>query len=53
MQMAAPGEILIVPGAFLSLKGLLGGAAESDRREVSLRGKAEPVEVFAIRVPPQ
>jgi class 3 adenylate cyclase len=53
MQMAAPGEILIGPGAFLSLKGLLGGAAESDRREVSLRGKAEPVEVFAIRVPPQ
>ena len=53
MQMAAPGEILIGPGAFLSLKALLGGAAASDRREVAIRGKAEPVEVLAIRVPPQ
>jgi class 3 adenylate cyclase len=53
MQMAAPSEILLGPGVCLALKPLLGGVAASDRREVAIRGKAEPVEILAIRVSPE
>jgi len=50
MQRAEPNEILIGPRASLSLQSMLGGAAPVDRRSVSLKGKAEPVEVVTLRV---
>ena len=53
MQMAAPGEIVIGPGACRSLKPLLGDTAAGDRRQVALRGKAEPMEVLVIQILPQ
>ena len=52
MQTAAANEILIGPGASLSLHQLLGRSTPLDRREVALKGKAEPVEVVALRVAP-
>jgi class 3 adenylate cyclase len=52
MQRAAPNEILIGPRAALALRALLGGAAAPERRQVELKGKAEPVEVVSLRVAP-
>ena len=50
MQMAEPGEILIGPGARQSLDAVLPRNVARSRREVSLRGKAQPLEVFSLRV---
>jgi len=50
MQRAQPNEILVGPRASLSLHALLGGSTPLDRRSVSLKGKAEPVEVVSLRV---
>jgi len=50
MQMAASNEILIGPRAFLSLRPLLGRTTPVERREVTLRGKAAPVEVVSLHV---
>jgi class 3 adenylate cyclase len=50
MQTAAANEILIGPHASLSLGGLLGRSTPLERREVALKGKAEPVEVVVLRV---
>jgi len=50
MQRAEPNEIVIGPGAALSLNTLLGGAMPLERRTVSLKGKAEPVEVVSLKV---
>jgi class 3 adenylate cyclase len=50
MQRAEPNEILIGPGATLSLHSLLGGSTPLDRRAVKLKGKAAPVEVVTLRV---
>ena len=52
MQTAAANEILIGPGASLSLHQLLGRSTPLDRRQVALKGKAEPVEVVSLRVAP-
>ena len=50
MQTAASNEILIGARASLSLHKLLGRMTALDRREVSLKGKAAPVEVVSLRV---
>lgn len=50
MQTAAANEILIGPHASLSLHKLLGRTTPLDRREVALKGKAEPVEVVSLKV---
>jgi adenylate cyclase len=50
MQTAAANEILIGPRAALSLHGLLGRTTPLERREIALKGKAEPLEVVALRV---
>jgi len=50
MQRAESNEILIGPRASLSLHALLGGEMPLDRREVRLKGKAEPVAVVTLRV---
>jgi class 3 adenylate cyclase len=50
MQMASTNEILIGPCAMESLHAVLGEANSFDRRELTLRGKAAPVEVLAVRV---
>jgi len=50
MQMASTNEILIGPRAMESLQPVLGHPNSFDRRELTLRGKAAPVEVLAVRV---
>jgi len=50
MQTAAANEILIGPRAALSLHAMLGRATPLERREIALKGKAEPLEVVALRV---
>jgi len=50
MQTAQPGEILIGPGAGQPLDSILQRSGERSRREVALRGKAHPLDVFAIQV---
>jgi class 3 adenylate cyclase len=52
MQIAAANEILVGPRALASLGSLLGRTTMLDRREVALRGKAEPVEVVTLKVVP-
>lgn len=52
MQKAAPNELLIGPRASLSLHSLLGRSTALERREVVLKGKAEPVEVVSLKVAP-
>ena len=52
MQMAAANEILIGPGAALSLAALLGRSAPVERRAVALKGKSGPVEIVALHVAP-
>ncbi len=52
MQRAAPNELLIGPCAALSLTALLGRSGQVKRREVELKGKAEPVEVASLNVVP-
>jgi adenylate cyclase len=52
MQTAAANEILIGPGASLSLHDLLGRSTPLERREVALKGKAEPVTVVSLTVTP-
>ena len=51
MQRAESNEILVGPRASLSLHAMFGAMA-LDRRAVKLKGKAEPVEVVTLRVPP-
>jgi class 3 adenylate cyclase len=51
MQRAESNEILVGPHASLSLHAMFGAMA-LDRRAVRLKGKAEPVEVVTLRVPP-
>lgn len=51
MQRAAPNEVLIGPRAARALGSLLGADAH-DRRQVELKGKAEPVEVVSLKVVP-
>jgi class 3 adenylate cyclase len=50
MQRAAPNELLIGPRAARALGPLLGGAGALERRQVELKGKAEPVEVVSLKV---
>jgi class 3 adenylate cyclase len=50
MQLAASNEILIGPRVALSLRGVLGEGTALERSSVSLKGKAEPVEVISLRV---
>ncbi len=50
MQMAAADEILIGPGAMASLKDHLGKSGARLRKEVVVRGKAQPIEGMAVRV---
>ncbi|MGH8703876.1 MAG: adenylate/guanylate cyclase domain-containing protein [Burkholderiales bacterium] len=52
MQMAAANEILVGPQAYLSLRKLLGRTTPVNRREVTLRGRTEPIEVMSIRIAP-
>ena len=52
MQKAAADEIMIGPGAFESLRSVFGAGIARYRREITLRGKAEPLEVFSIKVSP-
>ena len=52
MQTAAANEILIGPGACLSLHALPGRSTPLERREVTLKGKAEPVAVVSLTVAP-
>jgi class 3 adenylate cyclase len=51
MQRAAPNEILLGPRAARALGPLL-ATGVSDRRQVELKGKAEPVEVVSLTVAP-
>jgi adenylate cyclase len=51
MQRAAPNEVLIGPRAARALGSLLGADAHN-RRQVELKGKAEPVEVVSLNVVP-
>ena len=50
MQQAAANEILIGPRAALSLYAMLGRSTLLERREIALKGKAEPIQVVALRV---
>jgi class 3 adenylate cyclase len=50
MQHAASNEILIGPRAALSLHNLLGRMTALERREITLKGKAAPVEVVSLKV---
>ena len=50
MQKAGPGEIMVGPGAFASLEPVSGAGVARYRREVTLRGKSEPLEVLSIKV---
>jgi adenylate cyclase len=52
MQTAAANEILVGPSASLSLHALLGRSTPLERREVVLKGKAEPVAVVSLTVAP-
>ena len=52
MQRAAPNELLIGPRAARTLGPLLGAPGTLDRRQVELKGKAEPVEVVSLKVVP-
>jgi len=51
MQRAAPNDILLGPRAARALGPLL-ATGVSDRRQVELKGKAEPVEVVSLTVAP-
>lgn len=48
MQMASADEILIGPGAFRMLEKHLGGSVARLRKEVVVRGKAQPIEVLSL-----
>ena len=50
MQQATANEILIGPRAASSLHAVLGRLTPFERRELALKGKAEPLEVVALRV---
>jgi class 3 adenylate cyclase len=50
MQRAAPNQILIGPRVALSLRSVIGEGTALERSSVSLKGKAEPVEVISLRV---
>jgi adenylate cyclase len=52
MQTAAANEILVGPSASLSLNSLLGRSTPLERREVALKGKAEPTAVVSLTVAP-
>jgi class 3 adenylate cyclase len=52
MQIAASNEIMIGPRVALSLRAVLGEGTALERSKVSLKGKAEPVEVILLRVEP-
>jgi len=52
MQRAEPNEILIGPGASELLKDMPGHTAPADRRSVTLKGKAAPVDVVTLRIAP-
>jgi class 3 adenylate cyclase len=52
MQRAAPNEVLIGPAAARELQPLLGSASRLQRREFTLKGKADPVEVVSLKVTP-
>jgi DNA-binding response OmpR family regulator len=52
MQRAAPNELLLGPRAARGLGTLLASADSLDRRQVELKGKAEPVEVVSLKVAP-
>lgn len=52
MQRAAPNELLIGPGAFLSLRAMLGPGTPVERYKVELKGKSEPVEVVSLKIAP-
>jgi len=52
MQRAEPNEILVGPRASELLKDMPGHTAPADRRSVTLKGKAAPVEVVTLRIAP-
>jgi len=52
MQTAAANEVLIGPGAARALRAMLGREPGLERRAVTLKGKAEPVEVVSLQVTP-
>ena len=53
MQMAAGSEILLGPAVVKALDGKLDGNVQRTRRDVIVRGKAQPVEVMSVHVPDQ
>jgi len=50
MQRAAPNEILLGPAVTRAVGAQLGAGAAPERREVVLKGKAEPVQVVSLHV---
>jgi class 3 adenylate cyclase len=50
MQMAAGSEILLGPAVVKALGGKLDGNVQRTRRDVIVRGKAQPVEVMSVHV---
>ena len=49
MQMAAAGEVLICGPVFESIRHLLSGHRVDGRGDVALRGRSEPIPVFAVQ----
>lgn len=51
MQMAVANEVLLGPAVVRSLGAGLDGSVQRTRRDVIVRGKAQPVEVMSVHVP--
>ncbi len=51
MQLAQPYEVLICDQVYEALKGVIPGNEVESRGDVTLRGRAEPIKVYSVRVP--
>ncbi|MBS0335726.1 MAG: response regulator [Proteobacteria bacterium] len=51
MQLAQPYEILVCDAVYEELRGIIPPEQVEARGDVTLRGRAEPVKVFSLRVP--
>jgi len=49
MQMASAGEVLVCGPVYERIRHLLGGHRVSERGDVALRGRTEPIPVFAVQ----
>jgi class 3 adenylate cyclase len=49
MQMAAAGEVLVCGPVFERIRHLLSGHRVDGRGDVALRGRSEPIPVYAVQ----